>query len=142
MELTFNSVNPFEILDMCPILDDLLPLDKVFLDSLIQYDLLLDVGSILTKSNPDFISKPDIPMDRFTYVGIFKFLDSPFEQQVSDPDEFDFSFEFFNSCDTEFALADSISLVDIFFPSEVYLTDYKPSSLGAIESSSLHSSLT
>ena len=39
--------------------------------------------------------------------------------------------------DTEFVLADSISLVDFFSPSEVDLTDYKPCSLGAIESSSV-----
>ena len=35
-----------------------------------------------------------------------------FEQQVSDPDEFDFSYEFFNSCDTKFVPANSIFLVD------------------------------
>ena len=50
----------------------------------------------------------------------------PFKQQVSDLDEFDFSYEFFDSCDTEFVPADSISLVDFFSPSEVDLTDYKP----------------
>ena len=52
-----HSVDPFESLDMCPISDDLLPLDEVFLESLIQSDLLLDVGSVVTKSNPDFPSK-------------------------------------------------------------------------------------
>ena len=35
MEPALHSVNPFESLDMCPILDDLLPLDDVFLESLI-----------------------------------------------------------------------------------------------------------
>ena len=54
---TLHSVNPFESLDMCPILDDLLPLDEVFLESLIQSDLLMDVGSVVTKYNPDFLSK-------------------------------------------------------------------------------------
>ena len=77
----------------------------VFLESLIQSSLLLDVGSVVTKSNPDF------PMDRSSYVGLVEFLDSPFEQQVNDPDEFDFSYEFFNSCDIEFVPLDSISLV-------------------------------
>ena len=80
-------------------------------------------------------------MDRSSYVGLVEFLDSPFEQQVSDPDEFDFSFESFNSYDTDFSLADSISPVDICFPSEVDLTDYKPSSHGVIESSSVDSAL-
>ena len=96
----------------------------------------------MTKSNPDFLSKPNISMDRSSYIGIFDFLNSPFEQQVSDPDEFYFSYEFFNSCDIEFVPADSISLVDLFSHSEVDLEDYKPSSLGSIESSSVDSALT
>ena len=88
MEHAFHSVNPFKSLDMCPISDDLLPSDEVLLESLIQSDLLLDVGSVVTKSNLDFSSKPDIS----SYVGLVESLDSPFEQQVSDPDEFDFSY--------------------------------------------------
>ena len=63
VEPFLHSVNPFESLNMCPISDDLLPLDEVFLESLIQSDLILDVGSIVTKSNPDFLSNLDIPMD-------------------------------------------------------------------------------
>ena len=54
----------------------------------------------------------------------------------------DFSYEFFNSCDIEFVLVDSISLVDFFSPSEVDLIDYKPSDLGTIESSFVDSALT
>ena len=68
--------------------------------------------------------------------------DSPFEQQVSDPDEFDFSYEFFKSYDTEFVPTDSISLVDFFSPSKVDLTNYKSLGLGIIESSSVDSALT
>ena len=68
MELALHSIDPFEILDMCPISDDLLPSDEVFLESFIQSGLILDVGSIVTKSNPDFISKLDISMDRSSYV--------------------------------------------------------------------------
>ena len=52
-----------KILDMCPILDDLLPSDEVFLESLIQFDLLLDFGSVVTKSNPSFLTNLDLPMD-------------------------------------------------------------------------------
>ena len=62
----------------------------------------------MPKSNPDFPSNHDFS----SYVGLVESFDSFFEQQVSDPDEFDFSYEFFNSCDTEFVPADSISLVD------------------------------
>ena len=131
MDPALHSIDPFESLDMCPISDDLLPLDKVFIESLIQSNLILDVGSVVTKSNLDFLSKPDIPMDWSSYVGLFESLDSSFEQQVSDPDEFDFSYEFFNSYDTEFVPTYSISLV-IFFSSEVDLTHYKISSLGTI----------
>ena len=98
----------------------------------------MDVGSVVTKSNPDSPSKHDIS----SYVGLVESFDSSFEQQVNDPNEFDFSYEFFNSCDTEFVPIDSISLVYFFSPSEVDLTDYKPSSLGSIESSSFDSSLT
>ena len=54
---------------------------------MIQSDLLLDVGSVVTKSNPDLPSKPDLS----SYVGLVESFDSSFEQQVSDPDEFDFS---------------------------------------------------
>ena len=89
----------------------------------------------MTKSNPDLPSNPDLS----SYVGLVEFFYSFFEQQVSDPDEFDFSYEFFDSLDIEFVPTDSISLVDFFSPSEVDLTDYKPSSLGAIESSSVDS---
>ena len=108
---------------MCPISDDLLPLDEVFLESLIQSDLLLDVGSVVTKSNPDFPSNPGLS----SYVGLVDSFDSSFEQQVSDPDEFDFYYEFFNSRDTEFVPANTISLVDFCSLSKVDLTDYQPS---------------
>ena len=113
---------------MCPIWYGLLPFHEVFLESLIQYDLIFYVGSVVTKSNPDLPSKLDLS----SYVGLVEFLDSPFEEQVSDPDEFVFSYRFLNSYDNEFVLVDSISLVDFFSPSEVDLTDYKPSRLGAI----------
>ena len=76
---------------MCPILNDLLPSDEVFLESLILSDLILDVVSVVTKSNPDFLSKTNFPMDQSSYVGLVETFDSSFEQQVNDPDEFDFS---------------------------------------------------
>ena len=75
---------------MCPTSDDFLPLDEVFLESFIQSDLLLDAGLVVTKYNPDFPSKPDLS----SYVGLVESFESPFEQQVSDLDEFDFSYEF------------------------------------------------
>ena len=92
----------------------------------------------MTKSNPDFPSKPDLSF----YVGLVECFDSSFEQQVSDLDEFDFSYEFFNSRDTKFVPTDSISLVDFFSPFEFDLTEYKSSSLSALEYSSVDSSLT
>ena len=76
VEASLHSINPFESLDMCPILDDLLHSDGVFLESLIQSDLLLDVGSIVTKSNPDFPSNPDLS----SYVGLVESFDYSFEQ--------------------------------------------------------------
>ena len=76
---------------MCPISDDLLPSDEFFLKSLIHSDLLLDVGSVVTKSNPDLINKTNLSVDRSSYVGLFASLESSCEQQVSDPDDFDFS---------------------------------------------------
>ena len=91
VEPALHSIDPFESLDMFPIWDGILHSGKVFLESLIQYELLLDVGLVVTKYNPDLLSKFDLPMDRSSYVGLVEFLDSPFEQQVSDPDEFDFS---------------------------------------------------
>ena len=122
---------------MCPISDDLLPSDKVFLESLKQSDLLMDVSSVVPNSNPDLPSNHDLS----SYVGLVESFDSSFEQQVNDPDEFDFSYEF-NSCDTEFVLADYISLVDFFSPSEVDLTNYKPSGINTIEYPSVDSALT
>ena len=89
IEHALHSVDPFESLDMCPISDDLLPSDEVFLESLIQPDLLLDVGSVVTKYNPDFPSKPDLS----SYVGLVESFDSSFEKQFNDPNEFDFSYE-------------------------------------------------
>ena len=79
MDLALHSIDPFESLDMFPILDDLLPLDEVFLESLIQSNLLLDVGSVVTKSNPDLLSKLDLPMDRSSYVDLVESFDSSFE---------------------------------------------------------------
>ena len=90
VETFLHFVDPFEILDMCPISDDLLPSDEIFLESLIQSDLLLDVGSVVTKSNPDFPSKPDLS----SYIGFVESFGSSFEQQVSDPDEFYFFMNF------------------------------------------------
>ena len=84
----------------------------------------MDVNSSVIKYNPDLLSKPNFPIDWSSFVGLVEFLDSPFKQQVSDPDEFDFSYEFFNSCDTEFVPTDSISLVYFFSPSEADLNDY------------------
>ena len=92
----------------------------------------------MIKSNPDLLSKPSL----FLMLVFVESFDSPFEKQVSDPDDFDFSYEFFNTCDTEFSPIDTISLVDFCSTSEVDLIDYKPSSLGPIESSSVDSSLT
>ena len=76
MEPALHSVDPFEILDMCPILDDVLTSDEVFLESLIQSDLLLDVGSVVTDSNPYFPSNPDLSY----YVGLVEYFDSSLEE--------------------------------------------------------------
>ena len=138
LDPALHPIDPTECIEMCPISNGLLPLDEVFLEYLIQSELLLDVGLVVTKSNRDFPSRPDLS----SCVGLVESFHSSFEKQVSDPDEFDFSYEFFNSCDTEFVPADSISLVDFFSPSEVDLIDYKPLSFGAIESSSVDSALT
>ena len=43
MEPSLHFVDPFESLDMCPISDDLLLSDEVFLESLIQSDLLFQL---------------------------------------------------------------------------------------------------
>ena len=79
VESTLHSIDAFEILDMCHISNDLLPSDEVFLESLIQSDLLMDVSSVVTKSNLNLLSKLYLTMDWSSYVGIVEFLDSPFE---------------------------------------------------------------
>ena len=86
MERALHSVDPFESLDMCPISDDLLPSDEVFLEYFIQFDLILYVGSVVTQYNPDFPSKLDIS----SYVGIVDSFNSTFDQQATEPNEFDF----------------------------------------------------
>ena len=43
VEPSLHSVHPVESPDMCPILDDFLSLDEVFLESLIQSDLLFQL---------------------------------------------------------------------------------------------------
>ena len=50
----------------------------------------MDVGSVVTKSNPDLLNKLDLSIDRSPSFGLIESLNSPFDQQVSDPDEFDF----------------------------------------------------
>ena len=96
----------------------------------------------MNDSKPNFLDKPDISIDQYFYDDIVESLDSSFDWQVSDPDEFDFSHIFFSSCDIECVLADSISLVDFFFYSEVDLIDHKSLYLGTIESSLVDSTLT
>ena len=75
MKPALHSVIMFESLDMYPISDDLLPSDEVFLESLIQSDILLDVSSVVTKSNPDLPSNPDLS----SYIGLVESFDSPFK---------------------------------------------------------------
>ena len=94
MERSLHSVSPFEILDMCPISDDLLPSDEVFLESLIQSNILLDVGLVVTKSNSDLLNKLDLSIDRSPSIGLVESLNSPFDQQDNDPDEFGFLMNF------------------------------------------------
>ena len=69
----------------------------------------------MIKSNPNLLNNPDLSIDRSSYVGFVESLDSLFKQQFIDPNEFDFSYIFFNSCDTEFVPANSISLIYFFF---------------------------
>ena len=124
-----HSVDPFESLDMCPISDDLFPSDEVFLESLIQSDLLLDVGSVVNKSNPDLLNKPDISFDRSPSIGLVESLRSPFKPKFGDPDEFDFSYRFLNSYDTEFVPIESISPIDFSFLMRLSLLIINPQSL-------------
>ena len=91
MESAHHSIDPFESSDMCPISGDLFPSDEVFLESLIQFDLLMDVGSVVPNSNFDLLNKLDISIDRSPSIGLVESSNSPFDQKVSDPDEFDFS---------------------------------------------------
>ena len=75
----------------------------------------MDVSSVVAKYKPEFIYNPNRSDDRSSCVFLVESLDSPIAQQVSDPDEFDFYYEFFNSYDTKFVPTDSISYVDICF---------------------------
>ena len=70
-------------------------------------------------------SKPNLS----SYVGLVESFESFFEEQVSDPDEFDFSYEFFNSHDTEFVPADSTSLVDFVLLLRLILLIINPQAL-------------
>ena len=99
-----------------------------------MYALLLYTGLKLTVSNPS--------SDRSSYVCIIKSLESPFEQQVSDLDEYESSCRFFDTCDTKFVPRQSITPVNFSFSSEVDLIDYKSSGLGTIETSLVNSALT
>ena len=60
VEPAHHPIDPFECLGMYYIWDNLLPSDEVFLESLIQSDLLMDVGSIVTKSNLGLLNKSDL----------------------------------------------------------------------------------
>ena len=88
-------------------------------------------------SNPDLLSKPSL-----FYVGLLSLLILHLKSKSVILMSLIFSYEFLSSRDIEFVRADSISLVDFFSPSAVDLTDYKSSSLGSIEFSSVDSTLT
>ena len=125
LEPALHPIDLIECLDMYSTWDGLIPSDEVFLESLIQYDLLMDVESIVFKSNPDSLVESDPYDNRSSYVCIVESLDSPIEEQVSDSDEFDHSCRMFNSYDVEFVPIDLISYVEFIFPLEVGLIDYK-----------------
>ena len=81
----------------------------------------------MIKSNPDLLSKPSL-----FYVVLLSLLILHLKSKSVILMSLIFSYEFLSSCDIEFVPADSISLVDFRFSSEVDLIDYKPSSLGPI----------
>ena len=95
----------------------------------------------MVRSSHELIFESNFSDDRSSDVNIVESLDYPIEKQVSDPDEFDFSYEFLNSCDIEFVHVDSISILDFFFSSEFDLIDYKSSDLVTIDSSLVESAL-
>ena len=92
----------------------------------------------MVKSIPEFLIEYGIYDDRTSYVRIVESL----QQQVSNHGEFDSPCRIFGSCDTKSIFADSISSNNFIFSLEVELTDYKSSSLGTIETSSIDSALT
>ena len=64
---------------MHPIWDDLVPLDEVFLESMIRYELLIDVESVMVKSNPKLLIKLDPSDDQSLSSDTVEFLDFPIE---------------------------------------------------------------
>ena len=66
---------------MYSIWDDLLPSNEVFLESLIQHNLLTDVDTVILNSIPNFVSESDPYVDQYYYAWIFKSWDSPIEKK-------------------------------------------------------------
>ena len=60
LTLVLCPIGPTDFLGMCSIWDSLLPLDVVILEFMIQYDLLLDVESVVVKSSPNLLIEYDI----------------------------------------------------------------------------------
>ena len=127
MDPALYSVDPTKSLDMCPIWDGLLPSDEVFLELMIQSDLLMDFDSVVVKSNTILIIESNIYHERSSNVRIFE---SPIEQQVINPIGFDSYCIFFDSHNVESVPTDPISYVNFRFPLYVDLIDYKSLVLG------------
>ena len=116
MEISLCHIGLSECFDMCSIWDDILPSHEVFLDYMIQSNLLMDIESVLVKSIPNLFIESNIFYDWSSNVGNVESLDSSIEWQVSDPDEFDSSLRIFDSCDVQSVSANPISYVDFRFP--------------------------
>ena len=74
LELDLHPIYPTKCLVMCSIWDVLHPSNQFFLDSMIYSNLLIDVGSVMVKSIPEFLIEYGLSDDRTSYVGIVESL--------------------------------------------------------------------
>ena len=70
LELSLHLIDPTDCLDRCSLWDGLLPSDEVFLESMMQFDLLMNIESIVVTSILELLIESDISSDRSSIVGL------------------------------------------------------------------------
>ena len=104
-------------------------MNEVFLESMIQSNILMDVDLVVIKPILDLLSESDPSIDRFSYVSIVESLEYPIEQQVNDPTEFNPSCRILTLVMLSLSLQTLLAMLNLSFLLRLILLIINPCSL-------------